>query len=148
MTETTSSQAPARGEARRWAAVVICWSLIVMDGYDLIVYGAVQNSLIETTDWGLTPASAGTLGSLAFLGMMIGAVVAGRLADAIGRRRTILLCVIVFGVATVACALAPNPGVFGARASSPASASADSCPRRTRSPPSSFPRAGAARWRP
>ncbi|RAE99264.1 MFS transporter, partial [Burkholderia multivorans] len=84
------------------------------DGYDLIVYGAVQNSLIETTDWGLTPASAGTLGSLAFLGMMIGAVVAGRLADAIGRRRTILLCVIVFGVATVACALAPNPGVCGA----------------------------------
>ena len=114
MTETTSSQAPARSEARRWAAVVICWLLIVMDGYDLIVYGAVQNSLIETTDWGLTPASAGTLGSLAFLGMMIGAVVAGRLADAIGRRRTILLCVIVFGVATVACALAPNPGVFGA----------------------------------
>lgn len=114
MTETPSSQAPVRSDAHRWAAVVICWLLIVMDGYDLIVYGAVQNSLIETTGWGLTPASAGTLGSLAFLGMMIGAVVAGRLADAIGRRRTILLCVIVFGVATVACALAPNPGVFGA----------------------------------
>ncbi len=52
MTETLSTQAPVRSEARRWAAVVICWLLIVMDGYDLIVYGAVQNSLIEGTDWG------------------------------------------------------------------------------------------------
>lgn len=112
MTETTL-KAPVRSEAHRWAAVIICWLLIVMDGYDLIVYGAVQNSLIETTDWGLTPGSAGTLGSLAFLGMMIGAVVAGRLADALGRRQTILVCVIVFAVATVLCAVAPNPGVFG-----------------------------------
>lgn len=114
MTETLSTQAPVRSEARRWAAVVICWLLIVMDGYDLIVYGAVQNSLIEGTDWGLTPSSAGTLGSLAFLGMMIGAVVAGRLSDSLGRRRTILACAIVFAIATVACALAPNPATFGA----------------------------------
>lgn len=114
MTETLSTQAPVRSEARRWAAVVICWLLIVMDGYDLIVYGAVQNSLIESTDWGLTPSSAGTLGSLAFLGMMIGAVVAGRLSDSLGRRRTILACAIVFAIATVACALAPDPATFGA----------------------------------
>lgn len=114
MTETLSTQAPVRSEARRWAAVVICWLLIVMDGYDLIVYGAVQNSLIEGTDWGLTPSSAGTLGSLAFLGMMIGAVVAGRLSDSLGRRRTILACAIVFAIATVACALAPDPATFGA----------------------------------
>ncbi len=46
--------------------------------------------------------------------MMIGAVVAGRLSDSLGRRRTILACAIVFAIATVACALAPNPATFGA----------------------------------
>ena len=31
--------------------VLVCWLLVVFDGYDLIVYGIVQTTLIETTDW-------------------------------------------------------------------------------------------------
>ncbi len=94
-------------------AVLVCWLLVVFDGYDLIVYGTVQSSLISSTGWGLTKASAGTIGSLAFLGMMIGAIFAGRLSDALGRRRTILACAIVFSVFTIGCAFAPNAVVFG-----------------------------------
>ena len=71
-------------------AVVVGWLLVVSDGYDLIVYGTVQSSLINTTGWGLTNATAGTLGSSAFLGMMIGALYAGRIADRLGRKRTLL----------------------------------------------------------
>ena len=95
-------------------AVLVCWLLVVFDGYDLIVYGTVQSSLINDTGWGLTKATAGTVGSLAFVGMMIGAIVAGRLADALGRRRTILACAIAFSVLSAACAFAPNAYVFGA----------------------------------
>lgn len=94
-------------------AVLVCWLLVVFDGYDLIVYGTVQSSLINDTGWGLTKATAGTVGSLAFVGMMIGAIVAGRLADALGRRRTILACAIAFSVLSAACAFAPNAYVFG-----------------------------------
>ncbi|MDQ6755057.1 MAG: aromatic acid/H+ symport family MFS transporter [Actinomycetota bacterium] len=94
-------------------AVLVCWLLVVFDGYDLIVYGTVQSSLISSTGWGLTKATAGTLGSLAFLGMMIGAIFAGRLADALGRRRTILACAIVFSVFSIGCAFAPSAVVFG-----------------------------------
>lgn len=95
-------------------AIVACWLLVVFDGYDLIVYGTVQSSLLAIDDWGLTPATMGTIGSLAFVGMMIGALGAGRLADTLGRRRTILACAIGFSVLTVLCAFAPNPVVFGA----------------------------------
>lgn len=95
-------------------AIFVCWLLVVFDGYDLIVYGTVQSSLLAETDWGLNAASMGTVGSMAFLGMLIGALVAGRLADALGRRRTILACAITFSVLTVACAFAPNAWVFGA----------------------------------
>lgn len=87
---------------------------MVFDGYDLIVYGTVQSSLITETGWGLNKATAGTIGSMAFLGMMIGAIFAGRMADSWGRRRTILGCAIVFSIFTVLCAFAPNAGVFGA----------------------------------
>jgi AAHS family benzoate transporter-like MFS transporter len=94
-------------------AVLVCWLLVVFDGYDLIVYGTVQSSLINDTGWGLTKATAGTVGSMAFLGMMIGAIFAGRMSDTFGRRRTILGCAIVFSVFTILCAFAPNGPVFG-----------------------------------
>lgn len=95
------------------AAVLVCWLLVVFDGYDLIVYGTVQSALISETGWGLSKATAGTIGSMAFLGMMIGAIFAGRMADSWGRRRTILGCAIVFSVFTVLCAFAPNAAIFG-----------------------------------
>ncbi|MCW3768073.1 aromatic acid/H+ symport family MFS transporter [Paenarthrobacter sp. PAE-2] len=112
------SQRPATGASptfsRRSAmAVLVCWLLVVFDGYDLIVYGTVQSSLIADTTWGLTKATAGTIGSMAFLGMMIGAIFAGRMADSWGRRRTILGCAVVFSVFTILCAFAPNAAVFG-----------------------------------
>ena len=113
-----SFPAPAAGPASRFtkgsaAAVLVCWLLVVFDGYDLIVYGTVQSSLISETGWGLSKATAGTIGSMAFLGMMIGAIFAGRMADSWGRRRTILGCAVVFSIFTVLCAFAPNAAVFG-----------------------------------
>lgn len=87
---------------------------MVFDGYDLIVYGTVQSSLISETGWGLSKATAGTIGSMAFLGMMIGAIFAGRMADSWGRRRTILGCAVIFSIFTILCAFAPNAAVFGA----------------------------------
>lgn len=114
----TAASARADGPASRFskgsaAAVLVCWLLVVFDGYDLIVYGTVQSSLISETGWGLTKATAGTIGSMAFVGMMIGAIFAGRMADSWGRRRTILGCAIVFSVFTILCAFAPNAPVFG-----------------------------------
>jgi AAHS family benzoate transporter-like MFS transporter len=86
---------------------------VVFDGYDLIVYGTVQSSLISETGWGLSKATAGTIGSMAFVGMMVGAIFAGRMADSWGRRRTILGCAIVFSIFTILCAFAPSAAVFG-----------------------------------
>lgn len=111
----TRRTGPAWGSGRRrpLLAVLICWGMVLFDGYDLIVYGTVQNNLIDRAGWGLNAASAGTIGSMAFVGMMIGAVFAGRLADTWGRRRAILLCAVVFSIATVLCALAPSALAFG-----------------------------------
>lgn len=95
-------------------AVLVCWLLVVFDGYDLIVYGTVQSSLLAEPGWGLNAASLGTVGSMAFIGMMIGALLAGRISDALGRRKTILACAISFSILTIACAFAPNAWVFGA----------------------------------
>jgi AAHS family benzoate transporter-like MFS transporter len=92
-------------------AVVVCWMFVVFDGYDLIVYGNVISSLQD--EWDINSSTAGTLGSLAFLGMMIGAVLAGRLSDAIGRKQAVIGCVVVLSVFTALCAVAPGPVTFG-----------------------------------
>ena len=94
------------------AAVVVAWLFVVFDGYDLIVYGTVQARLRE--EWSLDSAAAGTLGSVAFLGMMLGALGAGRLADHFGRKLTIIGSAVVLSVFTVLCAVAPDPVTFGA----------------------------------
>ncbi|MFF5988187.1 MFS transporter [Prauserella flavalba] len=102
--------------SRRSAAPLVtglCWVLVVFDGYDLIVYGTVLPELLDEPGWNLTENSAGLLGSLAFAGMLVGALLAGRLADTLGRRRTILACTAWFSVLTALCAIAPNPAVFG-----------------------------------
>ena len=96
---------------KNFTPILIAWLFILFDGYDLIVYGTVQPRLIA--EWGLSPALAGTVGSLAFLGMMIGALLGGRLSDSLGRKKAIIWSGVILSVFTVLCAIAPNWQVFG-----------------------------------
>ena len=116
---TTSTVTPvtplvSRPARSAWLVIALCWAIVVFDGYDLIVYGTTISSLLAEPGWDLTPATAGTIGSLAFAGMLVGALGAGNLADRLGRRRTILGCIAWFTVFTSLCGLAPNPEAFGA----------------------------------
>ncbi len=54
------------------------------------------------------------LGTLMMLGMLLGSVVAGYLGDRIGRRRTILIAIILIGPSVAAGALAPNYEIYAA----------------------------------
>lgn len=89
---------------------MVLWLLVVFDGYDLIVYGTVKTTLMA--EWDLSQAAAGTVGSSAFLGMMIGAITAGRLSDTLGRRRSVVWCAVLFTVTTVLCGVVDGPVLF------------------------------------
>ncbi|WP_433506587.1 MFS transporter [Pseudonocardia halophobica] len=95
------------------AVVAICFAVVILDGYDLVVYGTVVPSLLQYAPWGLTAAEAGLIGSLALVGMAVGALSSGWLTDRLGRRRLVLIAITWFSVATGLCAVAPNPEVFG-----------------------------------
>src|SRR3712207_3870259 len=95
-----------------WLVPVLCWLIVVFDGYDLIVYGTTL-PLLQEPGWGLSASAAGFIGSLAFAGMLVGALAAGSLADRLGRRRTILWSTLWFSLFTGLCAFAPEPEVFG-----------------------------------
>ena len=88
-----------------------CAFIIVFDGYDLVIYGSALSSILA--EWGITPKEAGSLQSLALFGMMLGALVFGPLADKIGRKKVIIMCVALFSVFTAAIVFVNDPTTFG-----------------------------------
>lgn len=100
----------ARFNAFHARVLIWCALIIIFDGYDLVIYGVVLPSLM--TEWGLSAVQAGALGSCALVGMMLGALFFGSISDRIGRRKTIMICVLLFSGVTALNGLASSPEVF------------------------------------
>ena len=92
---------------------VVLWCLFVVlfDGYDLAINGVVLPLLMQ--EWGMSAVQAGMLASTALAGMMFGAMFFGMLADKIGRKKVILICVTLFSGFTFLGGNAESPTQFG-----------------------------------
>lgn len=64
-------------------------------------------------EWSLSAVQAGMLASTALAGMMFGAMMFGTLADKIGRKKVIMICMVLFSGFTFAGGFASNPTEFG-----------------------------------
>src|SRR5258706_4602583 len=89
-----------------------CALIILFDGYDLAVAGIALPSIMK--DMGVDPTKAGFMVSSALFGMAFGAIFFGTIADRIGRRWTIAICIGLFSVFTAAAGLTKDPVMFGA----------------------------------
>lgn len=96
----------------RFHLMLVIWGFLILlgDGYDLMVYGSVLPSLSE--NWGMAPSTAGFIGSLTLVGTLIGNLLFGILADKIGRKKTIIICVFIFSFFTVLCGFSMGPTDF------------------------------------
>lgn len=75
-------------------------------GYDTgVINGALEPMV---ADLGLTPATEGVVTSSLLVGAALGALVTGRLADRIGRRRTLVALAVVFFLGALGCVVAPT----------------------------------------
>ncbi|MEN8391049.1 aromatic acid/H+ symport family MFS transporter [Acinetobacter indicus] len=92
---------------------VVAWCLLIIlfDGYDLAINGVVLPLLMD--EWGLSAVQAGMLASTALAGMMFGAMIFGSLADKLGRKKVIMICIVLFSGLTFAGGFASNPTEFG-----------------------------------
>ncbi|TAJ49108.1 MAG: MFS transporter [Herbiconiux sp.] len=91
--------------------IVLLISVFTFDIIDLASFSYVAPGLIA--DWGVSVEQIGLLTSTAFIGMFLGGVIGGRLADRFGRRPLVLVGVVIFSLASLASALAPTPEILG-----------------------------------
>ncbi|GAA5108684.1 MFS transporter [Nocardia iowensis] len=96
-----------------WSAV-LCWLTVLLEGYDLVVLGAVIPTLIDQHHIGFTVASATFAATMSLVGVAIGATGSGPITDRYGRRWMLLGSIAVFSVFTAAIPLAGSVGVFAA----------------------------------
>lgn len=76
-----------------------CSLLMLFDGYDMVIYGSLLPHLM--TEWQISPARAGLLGSASLIGMMLGAATLTMASDKFGRKKIILLCTTIFSFAMI-----------------------------------------------
>ena len=86
--------------------IVLCFIVVALDGMDIALMGFIAPTL--KANWGVTNHQLGMVISAALIGLALGAMVAGPLADRYGRRVMILLSVGFFGLWTLATAMAQN----------------------------------------
>jgi AAHS family benzoate transporter-like MFS transporter len=94
------------------AVLLWCALIIICDGYDLAVAGIALPSIMK--DMGVTAQNAGFMVSSALFGMMFGAIFLGTIADRIGRRKAIAICIGLFSVFTAAAGFSHDPYTFSA----------------------------------
>ncbi|MFJ8234189.1 MFS transporter [Ureibacillus sp. NPDC094379] len=90
--------------------IIWCFFIILMDGYDVVIYGSVVPSLME--EWSISPVTAGAIGSYTAAGTAVGAVVFGLMADKIGRKKVIMICTFMFSLFTALSTFAGGPVLF------------------------------------
>ena len=75
------------------AAVTLCVLLNALDGFDVLAISFASPGI--ASEWGIDRAALGLVLSMELIGMALGSVMLGNIADRIGRRPTVLACLVI-----------------------------------------------------
>ena len=95
-----------RMRAPQFLIVALCILITMIDGYEIIVMPFVMPGLAKT--WSLSPVEVGYLLSASVLGMALGAILVSPLADRIGRRPQIIVCLGFITAGMFLCAISDS----------------------------------------
>jgi MFS family permease len=96
----------ARPSSMHWKIMFISGMGFFTDAYDLFIIGVVMTMLQSL--WHIGKVEQGLVESTALLAAAIGALLFGRVADMLGRKRIYGVEVLVLAAGAIGCAFAPN----------------------------------------
>jgi AAHS family 4-hydroxybenzoate transporter-like MFS transporter len=88
----------------QWRVIILCALVVLLDGLDTQVIGYLGPAL--SAEWQIPREQLGPVFSASLVGLMVGLLCVGVLADYYGRRVSILICVGLFTVFTLLTAFA------------------------------------------
>lgn len=92
--------------------VALCIALNALDGFDVLAISFAAPGI--AAEWGVDKATLGIVLSMELLGMAVGSVLIGNVADRIGRRPTILGCLTVMTAGMFAATVASGVEMLSA----------------------------------
>ena len=90
----------------QWVIFALCFFIVLLDGFDTAAIGYIAPSLIK--EWGVSKPALAPVLSAALFGLAAGALLAGPLADRLGRKAVLVGSVLIFAVACLASGFAPD----------------------------------------
>ncbi|MBZ4014212.1 MFS transporter [Streptomyces purpurogeneiscleroticus] len=96
----------------RWHVTVriVIGVVTFFEAFDQLLIAYAMPELRQ--EWHLTDGDATAVLTIGSLGMLIGALFSGRMADRIGRVKVIAICIGVSGLSSLALAMSPSPSPF------------------------------------
>jgi len=95
-----------RMSGTQWLVLALCFLIVAADGMDVAIMGFIAPTILQ--EWGISRAAFGMVMSAAPLGLVVGALLAGPASDRVGRKKVLVLSVLVFGLFTLASARAAD----------------------------------------
>jgi MFS transporter, AAHS family, 4-hydroxybenzoate transporter len=96
----------------QWAILLLCFFVLAADGFDAASMGYIAPALIAK--WSVARQALGPVMSAALIGLGVGALVTGPIADRIGRKTVVVVSVGCFGAFSLVAADAHSLGMLTA----------------------------------
>jgi AAHS family 4-hydroxybenzoate transporter-like MFS transporter len=90
----------------QWMILALCFLIVFIDGFNTGSVGFVAPALVQS--WGTRRELLGPVLSAALVGLAIGSLTVGPVADSLGRRIVLIWAVALFGLGSLASGLAHN----------------------------------------
>ena len=98
-TDPRDTLSVSRMSALQIAAVAITVGLNALDGFDVLAISFASPGI--ASEWGIDRKALGFVLSMELIGMGLGSVLLGGVADKIGRRRTLLGCLVIMSIGMI-----------------------------------------------
>lgn len=97
---------------RQVVAIFICVCLTALDGFDVLSISFASPGIAD--EWGINRAALGVVLSMELIGMSFGSVIFGSVADSLGRRPAVFMCLFFMAVGMYLASTATNVQILSA----------------------------------